>query len=209
MTGKNMKKRNSRELAKAAVQHGAFQKISEFRELLKILIKKKPQIIVEIGTARGGTFYSFCRVASPTATLISIDLPDGEFGGGYTEKEMKRISKYALKKQKTHFIRKDSHKSSTKDELKKILNGQLVDFLMIDGDHTYEGVKQDFDLYSDIVKEGGVIAFHDILFHPKVPDCQVDKFWNEIKDEYNSVEFIQRGDDRGWGEWGGIGIIYK
>jgi hypothetical protein len=36
-----------------------------------------------------------------------------------------------------------------------------IDFLFIDGDHTYEGVKKDFDLYSTILSENGVIIIHD------------------------------------------------
>ena len=36
-----------------------------------------------------------------------------------------------------------------------------IDFLFIDGDHTYEGVKLDFDLYSNILSDNGVIMIHD------------------------------------------------
>jgi hypothetical protein len=36
-----------------------------------------------------------------------------------------------------------------------------IDFLFIDGDHSYEGVKLDFDLYSTILSDNGVIMIHD------------------------------------------------
>jgi hypothetical protein len=36
-----------------------------------------------------------------------------------------------------------------------------IDFLFIDGDHTYDGVKLDFDLYSTILSENGIIVVHD------------------------------------------------
>jgi hypothetical protein len=36
-----------------------------------------------------------------------------------------------------------------------------IDFLFIDGDHSYEGVKIDFDLYSNILSDRGIIAIHD------------------------------------------------
>ena len=36
-----------------------------------------------------------------------------------------------------------------------------IDFLFIDGDHSYEGVKQDFKLYSTILSEKGIIMLHD------------------------------------------------
>jgi hypothetical protein len=36
-----------------------------------------------------------------------------------------------------------------------------IDILFIDGDHTYEGVKKDFDLYSTILSTNGIIIIHD------------------------------------------------
>jgi hypothetical protein len=37
-----------------------------------------------------------------------------------------------------------------------------IDYLHIDGDHSYEGVKNDFELYSTIMSENGIITIHDI-----------------------------------------------
>ena len=79
---------------------------------------------------------------------------------------------------------------------------------MIDGDHRYTGVKKDWMLYAPLVKHNGIIVFHDILFHPKVPQCKVYRLWNEIKGFYRHREFIDTDDDRGWGQWGGIGLLY-
>ena len=53
----------------------------EIVELLRILKTLKPRICLEIGTAGGGTLFLFAQVANPDATLISIDLPGGPFGG--------------------------------------------------------------------------------------------------------------------------------
>ena len=36
-----------------------------------------------------------------------------------------------------------------------------IDYLHIDADHTYEGVKKDFELYSTIMNENGIISIHD------------------------------------------------
>jgi len=36
-----------------------------------------------------------------------------------------------------------------------------IDYLHIDGDHSYEGVKKDFELYSQIMSENGIITIHD------------------------------------------------
>jgi predicted O-methyltransferase YrrM len=36
-----------------------------------------------------------------------------------------------------------------------------LDFVFVDGDHSYEGVKKDFDTYATKLKSGGIIALHD------------------------------------------------
>jgi len=36
-----------------------------------------------------------------------------------------------------------------------------IDYLHIDGDHSYEGVKRDFELYSTIMNPNGIISIHD------------------------------------------------
>ncbi len=199
---------NSRRLAKRAIIKGAVQKISELSPLISLLKKRRLHTIVEIGTAKGGTFYAWCRIAEPDATVISIDLPNGPFGGGYSIKEMQLFRRYGKKNQKLHFLRRDSQKKESRDRLMKILKGKNIDFLFIDGDHRYSGVKRDWTLYSPLVKRNGLIAFHDVLFHPKVRSCKVDRLWKEIKMNYKHTEFLDKDDDRGWGQWGGIGVVY-
>ena len=70
--------------------------------------------------------------------------------------------RYKNRKQKLILIRDDSHKKSIINKVGNILNGEKLDFLFIDGDHEYEGVKKDYNNYSKYVKKGGLIAFHDI-----------------------------------------------
>jgi predicted O-methyltransferase YrrM len=89
------------------------------------------------------------------------------------------------------------------------LDGREIDFLLIDGDHRYRGVKKDWQLYSPLVKKNGIIAFHDILFHPGIPSCKVHRLWKEVKAHYRHIVFVDKEDDRGWGQWGGIGLIYN
>jgi hypothetical protein len=48
-------------------------------------------------------------------------------------------------------------------EAAKSFNGN-IDFLFIDGDHSYEGCKSDFDAWAPRVKEGGLILFHDVAW---------------------------------------------
>ncbi|HUW46098.1 MAG TPA: class I SAM-dependent methyltransferase [Dehalococcoidia bacterium] len=180
----------------------------EILELLKIVNEIKPKVVLEIGTANGGTLFLFSRVASESATIISIDLPGG-WGGGYSKWRIPLYKSFTLLEQKLHLHRVDSHSEGTLSQVEHILDGKKVDFLFIDGDHTYEGVRKDFEMYSPLVGKGGMIAFHDIdhiVPHPRPPFCEVSKLWDEIKNNYRSIEIIKKQKDYGRGC--GIGVLY-
>ena len=106
--------------------------------------------------------------------------------------------------QSLRLIRADSHDKITLEKVLSIYQ-ESIDFLFIDGDHTYEGVKKDFEMYSPLVVDKGIIAFHDVAPHTPESGCEVNKFWNEIKPLYEHVEIIRDVDQK----WAGIGVIKK
>ena len=176
----------------------------EITKLLEILKDLNPKIILEIGTAGGGTLYLFTRIIDPEATIISVDLPGGSFGGGYSEWKTPLYQSFTKNGQKIKLLRADSHNPKTFKLVKTVLAEKKLDFLFIDGDHTYDGVKRDFNIYSKLVKKGGIIAFHDIVKVPLTSGCRVYKFWDEIKHDYEHIEIIEDKKQ----EWAGIGVIY-
>jgi predicted O-methyltransferase YrrM len=176
----------------------------EITQLLKLLAKLQPKIVCEIGTAGGGTLFLFSRVSSPSSTIISIDLPGGPFGGGYPEWKIPFYKSFIKRGQRLYLIRADSHDTKTLEKVKRALGDKKIDFLFIDGDHTYEGVKKDFEMYSPLVRKRGIMAFHDICPHPPQTGCEVDMFWREIKDKYEHIEIV-----RDWKQgWAGIGVLH-
>jgi len=176
--------------AKACLQ--MCQVRSEINQLADLVAKLQPKTVVEIGTAHGGTLFLWCRLAHPEATIVSIDLPGGIHGGGYPYWKSFIYRKFPVAAQKLHLLRGDSHQPEMLAQLKNKLsaNGK-IDFLFIDGDHTYAGVKSDFEMYAGLVRPGGLIVFHDICLHPASMHCHVDRFWQEIKNSYRTREFIQ------------------
>jgi predicted O-methyltransferase YrrM len=197
------------QLARQALRYGAAQKIRELTGLIGLLRAHRPRVIVEIGTARGGTLFALCNIAHPAAVIVSIDLPGGNFGGGYSEDEIPRLASFTQAGQTLHFLRRDSHEEETRTQLIALLEGAAVDFLMIDGDHTYDGVKRDFELYSPLVRPRGLIAFHDIVPHARA-DCQVDRFWADLKCGFDHLEFVDLFDNqRQDTPWGGIGVLTR
>jgi len=172
----------------------------EIKGLALFVHNLNPKIVVEIGTKFGGTFMIWNEVTS--AKTISIDLVEGIHGGVNRESTDSRNTNFKnWYGDRCNFIEGDSHLQTTYENLVKHLNGDLIDFLFIDGDHTYAGVKQDYEMYSKLVRKGGYIAFHDINdteYHIG-RNVHVAKLWNEFSQE--KIEFNV------YGEWGGIGVI--
>ncbi len=195
-------------LTRGAKQRGAKQKTREFAALVSLLRPRNLTVVVEIGTLHGGTLWTWCQLATPDALIVSIDLPGGSFGGGYANAMSDTLRGYARGKQSIVLIRDDSHAETTREALNNALGGREIDLLFIDGDHTHDGVKLDFDMYSPLVRSEGVIAFHDILHHPSDPDSEVDVFWGQLRETRRHVEFVDRADLGYRGQWGGIGVVF-
>lgn len=177
---------------------------SEIYELVNLVSNIKPQVVVEIGTQRGGTLFLLSRVAANNGTVISIDLPNGRFGGGYFNWRVFLYKSFAQSAQRIHLVRGDSHKLDTINGLIAILEGRPIDFLFLDGDHTYEGVRKDLQMYGRLVREGGMVALHDIVVTPYRDGCNVNKLWEEIKLTHNHLEFVKDCNQKG----SGLGVIY-
>ena len=177
----------------------------EIESLCKIIEKKEPKVILEIGTETGGSLFLISKIVPDNATIISLDLPGGNFGGGYPEYKTAFYSTFKKKNQTLELIRGNSHHQESLNSVKQILNGRKIDFLFIDGDHTYDGVKKDVELYTPLVADDGFIALHDIAKHPVSWNVEVDKCWNEIKNNYRYEEYIENVNQG----WAGIGLLYK
>ena len=153
---------------------------------------KKPRTILEIGTARGGTLFLASQLAADDALIVSIDLPDGMYGGGYPKWKIPFYLSFKKANQKIELIQGDSHSDEIYNQLLSILNGRKIDYLFIDGDHTFEGVKKDFDTYTQLLNDKAVVAFHDIGKDlSEVPNHFVHEYWESIKNKYNYREVIK------------------
>jgi len=162
------------------------QSRTELVPVLDIIRKAQPRVTMELGTCNGGTLFMLTRVSAPDAFILSLDLPDGLWGGGYDDKRIPLYEAFALPTQSIKLLRADSHLASSLDAVRDALNGRTIDMLFIDGDHSYEGVKMDYEMYSPLVTPGGLIGFHDIAY-----PCGVTQFWQELKPKYEETyEFI-------------------
>lgn len=174
----------------------------EIHELAQEVEELRPRVLLEIGTFNGGTLYIFSRAADSDALIISADLPGGLFGGGSPNWMVPFLKSFPNDRQSLRLLRANSHDSKTLEEIKRIIGTRGIDFLFIDGDHTYEGVKRDFEMYSPLVNPGGMIAFHDTQPH-SVEGVEVSRFWDEVKVRFKSRDIVK---DRSQA-WAGIGVL--
>jgi predicted O-methyltransferase YrrM len=181
----------------------AWQVRSELGQLLATVESERPRTVLEIGTALGGTLFGFAQVAAPDAVLVTLDLPEGRFGGGYYPARSFLYPRFARAGQSIHLVLGDSHDSQTLARVQELLGSRPVDFLFVDGDHTYEGVRADYELYGPLVRPGGLIAFHDIVPGNEELVGGVPVFWNEVKRSHETIEYVEFWDQEAYG----IGLV--
>ena len=184
------------EIAREAVRSGASQKVGELAELVLLVQQLEPQVILEIGSMNGGTLRAW-KAAAPHATLISVSLTNGIHGGGAVEPGIT-----------DNHLDLDSHSPATFQRVQELLGVRPVDFLFIDGDHSYAGVSQDFWMYAPLVRDGGIVALHDILYHAGQADVEVEEFWQQIRPHFETSEFCEPEQLRDGHPWGGIGVVH-
>lgn len=133
---------------------GVQQRVEELCTVAGILIAAQPRHILEIGVYSGGSFALWCALAS--GKKIGID--NGSIGGPIHQ----HIADFQGRFGQVEVIKGDSHHESTKEEVLSRLQGEPLDFLFLDGDHTLAGVSLDYQMYAPLVRSGGWIGFHDI-----------------------------------------------
>jgi predicted O-methyltransferase YrrM len=171
---------NIDEILNKAYSIGMLQDSYEIRSLLTFLQQQDVSSFIEIGTNLGGTFYALSSICSSDGYKISVDLCDAMYGQPYDIEYRNGLLSELCKN--SYFIDGDSHHQSTLNRVSDILGDVKVDFIFIDGDHTYNGVALDYYMYRSFVKPNGWIVFHDIKqsdFHASV-NVGVGEFWESL-----------------------------
>lgn len=148
--------------------------------------------VLEVGSRRGETLTDLAH-AMAGKRIVSIDWPNKEnLGDASLGDELARSVKNLIEEGfDAYLIIGDSHHPDT---LSRVTALGPYDFIFIDGDHSYKGVKKDYEFYGPLGKQ---IVFHDIIEPTKGRNkgLEVWKFWKEIKGE----EFIGKDSLMGLG----------
>jgi len=147
----------------------------------------KPGVIVELGVYNGSSYFSFCQAIERlnlNTKTFAIDTWKGDEHAGFYENDVyERVNAYNEKK----YSKFSTLIRSTFDEARQYFSPNTIDLLHIDGLHTYEAVKHDFETWLPVLSDNAIIVFHDVNVRER--DFGVFKYWEELNKKYLHFEF--------------------
>jgi exonuclease VII small subunit len=148
----------------------------------------RPRTIVELGVYSGVSYCAFCQAVKElnlNTRCFGIDTWQGDANSGpYGPEILSDLREYhdPLYENFSSLIQ------STFDDALSQFENNTIDLLHIDGFHSYESVKHDFEVWLPKMSSQGVVLFHDI--NVRDPGFGVWKLWEEIKLRYPHFEFV-------------------
>lgn len=144
---------------------------------------------VELGTHSGNSYFAFCQSvveAGLSTKCYAVDTWQGdEHAGQYSDDIYAGVNEY----NNEHYVKFSQLLRMTFDDAISCFEEKSIELLHIDGLHTYEAVRHDFESWLPKLAPGAVVMFHDTNVHER--DFGVWKLWEELQAEYpNNLEFF-------------------
>ena len=156
--------------------------------------KINPKVVVELGVHWGHSLFTMaesCEDHSIDATLYGIDHWQGDEHAGKFTDEVYETAKKCSKLYSSVKLIKKTFNEAVEDWDKPI------DLLHIDGRHLYEDVKEDFENWVPMVKDGGWVWLHDTQV--KSRNFGIYKYFKLLKKQHPDWEFSERFESKGLG----------
>ncbi|RYH64897.1 MAG: glycosyltransferase, partial [Alcaligenaceae bacterium] len=148
----------------------------------------QPRILVELGVHYGHSYFTFCqsiKMAGLLTKCYAIDTWQGDDHSGlYGEGVFAGVQS----RNTSDFESFSRLLKMTFDEGAECFSERSIDLLHIDGLHTYEAVRHDYETWFPRLSECGIVMFHDINVRER--GFGVWRLWEELSNQYPSVEFM-------------------
>ncbi len=148
----------------------------------------RPNVLVELGTHAGVSYSAFCQAvksANLPTRCHAVDTWKGdEHSGNYGEAIFDEFNLY----NDQHFSAFSTLIRATFDEALGKMEDASIDLLHIDGLHTYEAVKRDYENWLPKLSDRAVVLFHDI--NERSGDFGVWRLWEELEARHPSFTFL-------------------
>jgi O-antigen biosynthesis protein len=147
----------------------------------------RPKSIVELGVHHGFSYFVFCQAVRRLqlqARCVAIDTFEGdEHAGFYGDDVYQDVSRRNRRYDGfSQVIR------STFAQARDQFADGSIDILHIDGSHTHDAVRRDFETWLPKLSSRGVILFHDTA--ERGPGFGVHLLWDELRTRYPHFEFM-------------------
>ncbi len=147
----------------------------------------RPSTFVELGSHSGNSYSAFCQAIQRlgiTTAAFAIDTWKGdEHAGHYGEEVFADFAQY----HDSRFAGFSRLVRSTFDAAVNYFGDSSIDLLHIDGLHTYDAVRHDFETWLPKLSARGVVLFHDT--NVRENDFGVWKYWQELSAAYPHFQF--------------------
>jgi hypothetical protein len=148
----------------------------------------RPRVVVELGTHSGNSFSAFAQavqILGLESACYAVDTWKGdEHSGVYSEEVFQEWSAF----HDPHFGSFSRLVRSTFDEALTKFGDGSIDLLHIDGYHTYEAVRHDFESWLPKLSESAIVLLHDVNVRER--DFGVWKLWRELSRDYPCFAFL-------------------
>lgn len=181
---------------------GPSQNRAELLGLVGLAAQRCPDVVVELGTEAGGTTFVLSQAMPTVSTAVGVDL---------FVHNRHRLEAFKRPDQILHLIDGPSGDPATLAKVQALLGGASIDLLLIDADHAFAGVWWDFVAYQPLVRDGGLIVFHDIVPDSRLRGLpatgsyvgEVPIVWRLLKPHFRHWELVDSWDQDGRG----IGVL--
>lgn len=175
------------------------QSWSELTAFIQFLLEKGVRRYLEIGARHGDTFHAVMDALGAGSYGVAVDLPGAAWGKKTSVKALQRACEDLRIRGIT--CRSVIGNSQSAETVALICELAPFDAVLIDGDHRYEPVSQDYAHYGPM---GRYVAFHDIVGEGQSTKdgryaVEVPRLWAELKAVHPHVEFVAPGSKMGIG----------
>lgn len=146
-----------------------------------LIARLKPQTVVELGTENGVSLFAFCQASKQFGTGSFIYAVDTWVGDEHTGEYGDEVYNRVLTHQRMHYVQTSALLRQTFDEASHYFAEQTIDLLHVDGLHTYEAVRHDYETWLPKLKQNATILFHDINVRER--EFGVWEFWRQLNED--------------------------
>lgn len=152
-----------------------------------LVAELQPKTVVELGTQTGVSYFCFCQSARENGISMHGYAVDTWEGDAHTKAYDDEIWNAVKSHNDEHYADMSTLLRMRFEEAVHRFEPESIDLLHIDGYHTYEAVRGDFELWYPKVRPGGIVLFHDIA--ARLLDFGAWRFWGELMQEHEAFWF--------------------